>query len=118
MISFYIVLLFYNSYFTTCLRKWFKDSLIYPSKLADYLPIKRINFYLIIIVFVMVLVDHLVVLLLILLRLLLHQLLLLMMHLYPWMKILVLYSYSCRRPSISFHNTTKKLPIDLEFYFI
>jgi len=34
MISFYIVLLFYNSYFTTRLRKWLKDSLTYPSKLV------------------------------------------------------------------------------------
>ena len=32
MTSFYIVLLFYNSYFTTCLRKWLKDSLTCPSK--------------------------------------------------------------------------------------
>ena len=30
-----IVLLFYNIYFTTCLRKWLKNSLLYTSKLDN-----------------------------------------------------------------------------------
>ena len=36
---------FYNIYFTTCLQKWLKDSITYPSKLGTRLERKEINFY-------------------------------------------------------------------------
>ena len=45
MTSFYIVLLFCNSYFTTCIRKWLKDSLTCHSKLGTKLERKGDKFY-------------------------------------------------------------------------
>ena len=40
-----IVLLFYNIYFTMCLQKWPKYSLLYSSKHDNDMTIRRINFY-------------------------------------------------------------------------